>query len=449
MQLVSSQFNYGMTYKDTYVIYNTMNTTLYKVNLETFELLKEPKTIVSSTDISEKLWNQLYQDKLVVPINEDEMATAKYVVNRIIYGNCLDVMIVPTQGCNFRCIYCFENHDNNCMTNDSEKKIINFFERNIKYYKTVKISWFGGEPLLEKKRIIRIMKNINTFGKKYGVPIIAEMITNGYLLDLETFKELVVNNILYYEVTIDGFEKHHDRLRRLTGGAGTYSKIINNILNIQRSISKRFRIVIRTNVDKYSVQDYKEFREQIGKLLNYDKRFVFLVNKIVDWGGNTIKKVSDNLLQDNSNLIDDVSEAEFALNYSMATQDLSQLRCNAGKLNGFVIMPDAKINKCVKVSYNESELKEREINDLGYITDGGNLVTDMAKCAKFVSTPKMMEECNKCCWLPVCLLTMCPIKSASGENIKCKMSNEREKKLTDNTILSQYIKGIYKDLTMF
>ena len=49
----------------------------------------------------------------------------------------------------------------------------------------------------------------------------AQITTNGYLLDVETFKKLLKCNIYSYEITLDGFESDHNKNRPLKNGDPT------------------------------------------------------------------------------------------------------------------------------------------------------------------------------------------------------------------------------------
>ena len=76
------------------------------------------------------------------------------------------------------------------------------------------------------------------------------------------------------------------------------------------------------------------------------------------------------------------------------------------------------------------------------------MVIDEAKCAQFVMLPKHDDNCVGCCWLPICLLTTCPIRTIKNGQIKCKIRSCDDLELTESSIVSQYNKGLYKDLTM-
>ncbi len=441
---VGSQFNYCFEFEGCFIVYNTLYTKIYLVEEYIFNLLKNRITI---TELNDSL-TFLLQENIIVSLDENEIAIAYHYMNKIIYDNQLNVTIIPTQGCNFRCVYCFEDHSNINMTDQSELYILKFFDKYIRKYRSVKISWFGGEPLLEKKRILHMMQQIKQKCENEGVTIVSDMITNGYLLDLETFKALISNNVLFYEITIDGFKDTHDRLRPLISGAGTYDVIVKNLVDIQRNCDgKRFRIVIRTNLDKSNANNYTKFVAELQKALRWDKRFEFLCAKTSNWGGESIRNIESNLFVNREQMSQYIQQGDYhTVKYSVATQNLSQMRCQAGKYHGFVIMPNAELHKCTKISYNSSHVECQETNKIGKIKHNGDVFFDEAKIAQFTSLYIPDEKCYNCMWFPICILSMCPYRVARQKNIICKFQNEQDIIDINNEIIVQFRKGLFVNM---
>ena len=443
-KIISSIYNYCFSFNEDFFVYNSISTKIYKINKKTFELLKERTILDYINRTVPELIKILYQKRVLVPLFENETRTVNHVILRSIYENKLNVTIIPTQACNFRCVYCFEEHENNKMSDEIEKAVINYFRRNINKFETVKISWFGGEPLLEKDKIINIMSNICKTGKEQKVPVLAEITTNGYLLDIETFKNLLNCNILYYEITIDGQAQFHNKLRPLANGKATYDRIIHNLKQIQREVqNRRFKIVIRTNINSENALQYKEFVKELSGILKNDTRFEFLASRVVDWGGNSVKTIKNTLFTNNESVSQYI---EFTDNqkklYTPFAQDFSSLRCVAGKNNGFVIMPDGSVNKCAKVSYSDYDRKTKELNNYGKITNTGTLIIQEEKNAQFLQLAKPLKRCKNCSWLPLCLMTSCPLKTNS---LQCKLDYPYAFVEIEQGLISMILKGNYID----
>lgn len=444
MNWISSQFNYCFQYDSVYLVYNTLNTKIYQVDKPIFDVLRSTAQLDESDFDNDHSLKILRQDGVFVRTSTDEKKLALSAIYRIIYDNKLNITIIPTFNCNFRCNYCFEDHTNHSMSDETEAKIIRFFERNIRDYRSIKITWFGGEPLIEVSRILRMMERINLICKKNNVPIIAEMITNGYFLDKPTLDALISQKILFYEVTLDGWEHEHDELRPLANGDGTFSQILRNLIDIQVNTRKRFKIVIRTNLCKSNAANYRSFVKKMKNLLHEDRRFEFLAGKITDWGGSSIETLQDDLLDELQTLEYTGLEAGQEQRYSIATQDLSQLRCDAGKYYGFVISPDASLYKCGKISsYDDHRKTLEDINKCGYILNSGELFIDESKTARFILPLELLKQCDKCCWMPICLLTTCPYRGAKNLPMRCKLNGDKSIQDVENNIVAQYKKGIF------
>ena len=73
------------------------------------------------------------------------------------------MVIAVTLLCNMDCPYCFENKKNITITKEIEDNLISFIDKNTPNEGSLNISWFGGEPLLQKDLIYRLSKKNKTF----------------------------------------------------------------------------------------------------------------------------------------------------------------------------------------------------------------------------------------------------------------------------------------------
>jgi uncharacterized protein len=73
------------------------------------------------------------------------------------------------------------------------------------------------------------------------------MITNGYLLDKPLALQLREQGIVHLQVTLDGPPEVHDARRVLANGEGTFTRIMNNIVDVVDVIPA---ITVRVNTDK-------------------------------------------------------------------------------------------------------------------------------------------------------------------------------------------------------
>lgn len=124
------------------------------------------------------------------------MVTANSVKLDKQYDKLLHLIILPTEQCNFRCKYCYEDFKIGNMSKEKQDAIILFLRKNIKNYTAISLDWFGGEPLLAMDAIEYISKHALEICRIAKKPLISSMTTNGYFLDCATFEKLsaFINN---------------------------------------------------------------------------------------------------------------------------------------------------------------------------------------------------------------------------------------------------------------
>ncbi len=201
----------------------------------------------------------------------------KYVIDKLnkFYDEHISITFMPTMQCNFSCKYCYETKDVKKLDTDIYDKILDKIYNNDKI-KSIRISWFGGEPSLLLNDIKYFMSKLNQYSLQKNIRVTSDMTTNFYLLNFENFKELIDLNVNNFQVTLDGIKDIHDFYRPLCNESPTYEHILNNLIECHKSKLK-FKIMIRTNYDTNSKYDdfYKEMR-----MFENDKRFSFVVHAI-------------------------------------------------------------------------------------------------------------------------------------------------------------------------
>lgn len=160
-----------------------------------------------------------------------EIVSEKYSLPNY-YTFCINL----SDGCNFSCDYCFNQHKSNTMISGTTaieflEVMFKTFPNGDKYY----IDLSGkGEPLLNIKTILEIANWRNKKQDEIKAEILIQFVTNGYLLNSITAKILQENNILF-GVSLDGNKEIHNLHRKNKNGEDTYDFIIDNI----RSINNR------------------------------------------------------------------------------------------------------------------------------------------------------------------------------------------------------------------
>ena len=178
-------------------------------------------------ELNTPLTRYLHEQELLV--TEEELDHALHQV-RSLLDNIFMVTLMPTEGCNFRCPYCYEDHHAVSMTRDTLDRIEEYITAQAPRYKQVILAWFGGEPTLCKDTVLEVSNIVQNLQKQYGFHYAANMTTNGYLLNDKLFRQFYQAGITSYQITIDGW--NHDKTRPHVSGKGTLQTIINNLASL-------------------------------------------------------------------------------------------------------------------------------------------------------------------------------------------------------------------------
>ncbi|WP_175548453.1 radical SAM protein [Lutispora thermophila] len=383
------------------------------------------------------IFKTLYEYNFIIDKDIDEYKFYTYKLLKEIYStDRLELTIVPTQSCNFRCRYCYQEHDVSEISDIVLQDIVSFIRKNIKKYRSLYISWFGGEPLLQFNKIKLIMKEAKNICKENNVPIVGGITTNGYLLDEFVFAELLKHNIYDYQVTIDGLKETHNFQRPLKDGSETFDKIINNILKIKQSINRKFNFVIRINISNEILNNIDEYINFISKIISDDKRFSILWHRIQDYGGNEIK-LNHNMIVEDVNIdkiVFDKGLENGIKTYSEVTQPKTFM-CEACKKNSYIINYDGIIYKCTNAINKREKLADSSI---GILKDGEMYINEK-KEMMWILQENIESECGDCLMLPVCCHAICPNK--------LKLKKTKECKYNPN-VANSMVKSIFKENKM-
>lgn len=240
---IFSKFNYYQKscFSDNFLIYNSLKRKIVRLSNEDAEKIGlTDKTNCKYISANEKLESMLVKYGIIIPeyYNENSEAHLKYLEE--VSEPVLELTIVPTYRCNFRCPYCYQDHEKGLIMDEgTQDAIIKFVRKHIANYTAVEISWFGGEPLLCVDMILKINHAIKQICKTRYKAFKSSITTNGYLLTKAVFEKLLDCGVKRYFITVDGLESEHDKQRYLANRSGTFNAILNNLLDIKTLPSTR------------------------------------------------------------------------------------------------------------------------------------------------------------------------------------------------------------------
>jgi len=215
-----------------FFLYNSRVNNFYKLTSDLYAQLKGiEEDITSINSLEEDTFKTLQEKKIIINDGDDYLYFSKTLYmkrKRQFLGRDLSLVIVPTMGCNFKCLYCYEhNLPNVKMSEDIQNKVISFIQNYQNKCDSLSIYWHGGEPLMAFNVIKNLLYKIKTEVNLHLID--HSMVSNGYLFNKEVckfFKEYPLN---YVQITVDGLEDTHNRNRIHKAGLPTYERIIDNI----------------------------------------------------------------------------------------------------------------------------------------------------------------------------------------------------------------------------
>jgi uncharacterized protein len=145
-------------------------------------------------------------------------------------NNRLHLILLPTEQCNFRCTYCYEDFSIGRMGRAVRSGIKAMIDRRARTLDNLSISWFGGEPLAAFDIVEELGRHARDTAAAHGIAYSANMTTNAYRLDPDRLRACLDLGINLFHVALDGDESTHDASRKLMSGRPTFARIWTHLL---------------------------------------------------------------------------------------------------------------------------------------------------------------------------------------------------------------------------
>lgn len=280
----------------------------------------------------------------------------------------LHLILLPTERCNFRCTYCYEDFSIGRMSEATIQGVKRLIDRRLDGLHDLIISWFGGEPMLARVVVEEISEYIvhavaNRPNLHYG----ASMTTNGYLLDIPAVERLTGLGISEFQISLDGPEPIHDRTRVRANGKGSFRQIWGNLLAI-RDETAPVNIILRVHLTPNNLPVIPEFLVQIRKTFLWDRRFKVLLKPVEHLGGPndaTMEIIPDDARPGI------LSELEAIVREGTDTDGVYPAPniCYAARANSLMVRADGRVGKCTVALSNPG-------NTIGRLLPDGSLQID-------------------------------------------------------------------------
>lgn len=184
-----SNYNYIKNNEESQFIYNTLSDRIVKISDFSDITYIQNKEFEK---ISENKLNLLKEAGIVTDLSvEDEYGLCNDSYFGKVYSGVLDITLITTTACNFRCKYCAQEHVSHVMSKEVYENLIKYIIKHIYEFHTLKLVLFGGEPTLAFSNYIDYLDRILDICKFYKKRFSGVMISNAYLLDDEMLRSSI------------------------------------------------------------------------------------------------------------------------------------------------------------------------------------------------------------------------------------------------------------------
>jgi uncharacterized protein len=401
----ASRFNAQRTLDDgTLMLANSFTGAVAAIETEQIPLVKRAlRRAETDEDRGDPLMLDLLSNGFLIPESTNETARLNELHAHLNDPRMLQLIIMPTEDCNFRCTYCYEAFLKKAMKPPVRQRMRDYLDKTIPRLTELMLSWFGGEPLFAFEVMRELGEHARETCARYDVPLRTVITTNGYLLGAEQLAFLQRINCVFYQITLDGDAKTHDLSRHLNGGGATFDRIVENLMRLRTSDFPH-HVTIRSNVHQGNVDGVERLVEFFEREFESDERFTLDLHPVWDHG---------DTVQQGVELLDSRVELDRLRRRALLNSDRNCIGwsafgpgasyCYASKRNSLVIGADGMIYKCTVAFDNP-------VNHVGTLRDGGVLDLDADRFALWTGNDYRVDTgCQKCFYAPSCMGGACPL----------------------------------------
>ncbi|MBW4428469.1 MAG: radical SAM protein [Nostoc desertorum CM1-VF14] len=265
------------------------------------------------------------------------------------------LIILPTEKCNFRCTYCYEEFAAGRMNKETIIGIKALLERRSADLKYLNIDWFGGEPLVAKDVVLEISEYAKALVYRYPqLNYRGSMTTNAYLLDYKTVSALANAGVREYQISLDGPREVHDKSRIRADGRSTYDRIWTNLLAIRHS-SLPVSILLRIHFTVDTFKLLNPLIEDIRREFLPDSRFSIVFRPISHLGSPNDASIKIFSGVEKEEAVKSLQTKLFG-EHLESPQNLCEPNdyvCYASRPNSLLIRSNGDVGKCTVALYDE------------------------------------------------------------------------------------------------
>lgn len=414
--MILSHYNFPLEYDGGYYIYNALSNALIDIDQDTYSVLSSEKNQNGEFDpakLDGETVEALRKNSMLTTSYEDEFLIYKSIISRVrAERDTMHITIAPTMDCHFNCHYCFEKFKRpGNISEEMMDRIIKFISGK-KEVKALRLTWFGGEPLMA-------IHEIETFYDKLkahlsDIQFSSNIITTAYDVTEETVRILKKVQITSMQITIDGMKETHNKIKRIDG-VDVFEQIIKNI-ELLNDEYPELHIVLRVNLTKANALEYPKLVDSIFERFKGRKNInpapAFILEKDI----HICNECNTGLFnhKERSAFILDLYHHGYDSPYARYPNKV-MAECAIRNDLAVAFDPRGYVYKCWEVIGDESYAIGK-IGDDGRIVEFNQLVYNRQM---YGADPLEDPVCRKCRYLPICN-GGCPIHRIQNKFEKCR-----------------------------
>lgn len=370
--------------QNTVLLFNSFTDNFYFLKKTIKTEIKNPEQVKRK---NLNLYRRLICGGVYVEERLDEFERLKHYSDKVLSDEDSFFLIInPTMNCNLKCWYCYENHLKSSMSQEVYNQVTLLIGDIMKKgISTFTLGFFGGEPLMKYKNIVRpLIEYTYNLSHEYGVKIQVTFTTNGTLLNDKMIAGLCKYVKPSFQVTLDGEESVHDKIRFLNNKKGTYSIILQNV---KKLLDKGCRVTLRVNYTQESIESIWNIIDSL-KTLYDDNQHLLTIDFHRVWQDKEGRGVHHSVKL----LADKLAEYGFNIRYN----ELDEIKnpCYGDKMNTAIVNYNGDVFKCTAKDF----IRE---NREGILGDVGNIVWE--KSQEYRLSLKLKNRlCRECRIAPLC-----------------------------------------------
>lgn len=333
---------------------------------------------------------ELAEKFFLFPIEKDEIQICDEVrhMARMLQntkGAITHFTILTTTDCNARCFYCYEKGTRRfSMSSQTAQRVLEHIAAKCAG-SSVKLSWFGGEPLCNWRVIDTICAGLTARGIEYT----SIMTSNGFYLTPDVAQKAKSSwHVTTIQITVDGTEEIYNKTKAYRDVCvNPYERVLGNI---KSALDVGLTIGIRLNMDAKNAKDLFRLADILGERYRDRPNVHVHVEPLREFVGQIHSFGSaEELLDCYWKLTDKLIHLGLHHQKELITK-LRINQCMADSDNSEVILPDGRIAKCEHVD---------ERDTIGSIWYSARNEEGIASWKEIIRYP----ECRECPLYPLCI----------------------------------------------